>query len=427
MHTKSLSVPLQALTALLLAATSAGGTAVQKQIVRPSSAAPTIILPKQSLTADELAVIVNDADPQSVAIARYYQVKRHIPGENMIHVSFKPGEEVMLRSEFEAIKAMVDAETPKQVQAYALTWTVPYLVDCMSITTAFAMGYDPRFCASGCKLTRSSQYLDSASRAPFRDLGIRPTMSLAGKDLDEVKRLIDRGVSSDHTRPTGTGYLVETSDKSRNTRVPVFDILIKFMQGIVKLKHMRAEYIAHQRDVMFYFTGSADVPYLDTNTFRPGAIADHLTSAGGVLLGRSQMSSLRWLEAGATGSYGTVVEPCNFPQKFPNPGIVVSRYTRGESLIEAYWKSVAMPGQGIFIGEPLANPFGGYAMEFDDGGLKLRTQALAPGTYAVLSADSLVGPYRPMARGIRVGIGTLEFKLRPATSPVYRIVPESGG
>jgi hypothetical protein len=24
----------------------------------------------------------------------------------------------------------------------------------------------------------------------------------------------------------------------------------------------------------------------------------------------------------------------------------------------AYWKSVMMPGQGIFIGEPLASPFG---------------------------------------------------------------------
>ena len=25
--------------------------------------------------------------------------------------------------------------------------------------------------------------------------------------------------------------------------------------------------------------------------------------------------------------------------------------------IEAYWKSVAWPGQGVFIGEPLATPF----------------------------------------------------------------------
>jgi uncharacterized protein (TIGR03790 family) len=71
------------------------------------------------------------------------------------------------------------------------------------------------------------------------------------------------------------------------------------------------------------------------------------------------MSILRWLDAGATASYGTVVEPCAFPQKFPHPAIVIDRYTRGESLIEAYWKSVAWPGQGLFVGEPLASPYAG--------------------------------------------------------------------
>ena len=41
----------------------------------------------------------------------------------------------------------------------------------------------------------------------------------------------------------------------------------------------------------------------------PGALADHLTSSGGMLTDSGQMSALRWLEAGATGSYGTVIEP----------------------------------------------------------------------------------------------------------------------
>ena len=100
-----------------------------------------------------------------------------------------------------------------------------------------------------------------------------------------------------------------------------------------------------------------EVDELKTNCFLPGAIADHLTSSGGVLFGEHQMSILHWLDAGATASYGTVTEPCAFPQKFPHPGIVIDRYTRGESLIEAYWKSVAWPGQGLFVGEPMAAPF----------------------------------------------------------------------
>jgi hypothetical protein len=91
--------------------------------------------------------------------------------------------------------------------------------------------------------------------------------------------------------------------------------------------------------------------------FRPGALADHLTSLGGDLLGQSQMSSLRWLEAGATASYGTVSEPCNHWQKFPHPGILLKHYVNGASAIEAYWKSVAWPAQGLFIGEPLATPY----------------------------------------------------------------------
>ena len=87
------------------------------------------------------------------------------------------------------------------------------------------------------------------------------------------------------------------------------------------------------------------------------ALADHLTSAGGDLLGKGQMSSLRWLEAGAIASYGTVSEPCNHWQKFPNPAVLLKHYLLGASAIEAYWKSVAWPVQGVFIGEPLASPY----------------------------------------------------------------------
>lgn len=108
---------------------------------------------------------------------------------------------------------------------------------------------------------------------------------------------------------------------------------------------------------MFYFTGLKHVEKIDSNQFLDGAIADHLTSAGGVLFGKNQMSILRWLDAGATGSYGAVVEPCNFPQKFPHPGIAIENYIQGNSLIEAYWRSVSWPGQGLFVGEPLASPF----------------------------------------------------------------------
>lgn len=108
---------------------------------------------------------------------------------------------------------------------------------------------------------------------------------------------------------------------------------------------------------MIYQTGLPSLTKLDTLGFLPGALADHLTSSGGDLLGSHQMSSLRWLVAGATASYGTVSEPCNYWQKFPHPMVLLRHYLAGETAIEAYWKSLAWPMQGVVIGEPLAAPY----------------------------------------------------------------------
>lgn len=310
------------------------------------------------LVAENLAVIVNDSDPLSVKIGKYYQLSRKIPEANIIHVRFKPGTPSLSRVEFRKIKMYVDKATPSNVQAYALAWTEPYRVDCMSITTAFAAGFDEGFCSKTCGPTKPNPYLDSVSRAPYTDYHWRPAMALAGRNFKEVKRLIDRGVASDYTFPHGVGYLVSTNDNARNIRATTYpDIVQQYFGSWFDLRIIKADFIKDKNNVMFYFTGVAEVKALNTIRFLPGAIADHLTSSGGVLIDSPQMSSLRWLEAGATGSYGTVAEPCNYLAKFPNPSIVINHYLHGETLIEAYWKSVASPGQGIFIGEPLAAPY----------------------------------------------------------------------
>jgi uncharacterized protein (TIGR03790 family) len=265
---------------------------------------------------------------------------------------------MMKAGDFKVLKAEVDAATPPQVQAYAITWTLPYRVECMSITAAFAWGFDDaNYCTGGCRPTRTSPYFNSNSRRPFDDFRMRPAMSLAGKDYEQVRALIDRGIASDATFPRGTGYLVSTSDKARNIRAQVYPEIIQKLGRFLDLRLVQADYITNKKGIMYYFIGAMSVQALDTLRFLPGAIADHFTSNGGELTDSAQMSSLRWLEAGATGSYGNVSEPCNFPTKFPHPGIVIHSYIQGESLIEAYWKSVEWPSQGIFIGEPLAAPY----------------------------------------------------------------------
>jgi uncharacterized protein (TIGR03790 family) len=314
-------------------------------------------LPARALDHTQLAVIVNTLDPLSVRIGDYYAAQRRILFQNFIKVSFPPGKTMLTRDEFDAIKGQVDRQTVSNVQAYALTWVAPYRVECMSITTAFAFGFDPAFCAKGCKLTRPNPYFNSPAVLPFTQLNIRPTMSIAANSFEQAKALIDRGVESDGSLPSGTAYLLSTSDTARNVRSRWYYMVEEMFKHQLHVRQLNEDGLRDKNDVLFYFIGKDKVKGLETLRFTPGAIADHLTSAGGVLTHGSQMSALRWLEAGATGSYGTVVEPCNFPQKFPYPAVVIGHYLRGETLIEAYWKSVDMPGQGIFVGEPLASPF----------------------------------------------------------------------
>jgi uncharacterized protein (TIGR03790 family) len=322
-----------------------------------SAATPNIYRPAPALSANDIAIIVNDEDPESRLIGGYYQQQRRIPLEQVIHIRFSPNRIALSQTEFEKLEQQVDAKTPEHVQAFVLTWTQPFRVDCMSITTAFATGFNQNFCAVGCKETRISPYYASETDKPYKSFGWRPTMVLAGKNFNEVKKLIDTGISSDFSHPQGSAYLLKTSDQARSSRAIFFPEVADNFKNFWPVNYLEQDYISGREDVMFYFTGLIKVPHINENKFLPGAVADHLTSTGGILSGSNQMNIMDWLSAGATGSYGAVTEPCNFPAKFSNPGILMYFYLRGSSLIEAYWKSVAEPGQGIFIGEPLAKPF----------------------------------------------------------------------
>lgn len=317
------------------------------------------------ITANTLAVIVNKSDPLSVRITEYYERVRNIPEKNIIEVDLDKRKTVISPEVFRKIKQDVDNSMPQTVQGILLTWAQPYRVGCMSITSAFAFGFDRAFCSKGCGQTKMSVYYNSNTRFPYNDYKMRPTFSLAALNYQQAKELIDRGKLSDSSFPAGTGYLVSTSDRERNVRSAGYEYIVRTFPRLPRLRTVYADYLENKTDILFYFTGLKDVPKIETNKFVAGAIADHLTSTGGKLTDSRQMSILKWLQLGATASYGTVKEPCNYRQKFPDPAIVIKRYTSGETLMEAYWKSVAWPGEGIFIGEPLASPFKPLTQEKD--------------------------------------------------------------
>jgi uncharacterized protein (TIGR03790 family) len=153
-------------------------------------------------------------------------------------------------------------------------------------------------------------------------------------------------------------YYVITPDKRRNSRAALFPPPGRLPRLGVDVHVEATPALEDVKRVLLYMTGAVTVDKLDRIGWVPGAMGDHLTSFGGALDGHTvHMTAKAWIASGATASYGTVSEPCAYPQKFPHPQVLLLHYAQGSTLIEAYWKSVAWPQQGVFIGEPLAAPF----------------------------------------------------------------------
>jgi uncharacterized protein (TIGR03790 family) len=382
----------------------------------------TLIVPRSGIQPSEIAVLINDHDPQSVEVASYYQQVRKIPDRNMIHLNFDqnkvhpglPSNNGIDPAEFTALKAQVDAAAGPDIQAYVISWSRPFRIARFnyystnySITSAFAFGIDTATLTSNnCSATILSRYFGSSSTAPYTDFGIRPTMMLAGQNVASVKATIDKGLKADRSLPGGNGWMVRTADNVRSgPRLQDFQATVQAWNRPEALSITFLDYsknggrseVKNAANILFYQTGSANVPGINTNTYVPGALADHLTSNGGNLFGTEQMSALRWLEAGATASYGTVTEPCAYADKFPAASVLVKSYFHGNTALEAYTKSVRQPSQGIFVGDPLARPFGTQA-SLTGGTLTIKTSILEPGiNYNLYSARSAEGPLSRIA------------------------------
>jgi uncharacterized protein (TIGR03790 family) len=310
-----------------------------------------------ALQAAQLAVVINDDEPNSVQIGEYYRQQRGIPQRNVVHVRIPDSPRKLSVAQFRQLKDDIDSQLGPGIQAVLMVWTAPYAVECNSITAAYTLGYDASLCAKPCGPAKPSSYFNAAATLPLSQLGLRPSMLLPTDSVEGAKALIARGMASGFRVPTAGAYFLATSEQARNSRAAFFPRSGALPQRKLTIHTERADSIEGTRDIILYQTGMARVDKLDTLQFLPGALADHLTSFGGDLYGTVQMSSLRWLEAGATASYGTVSEPCNYWQKFPHPAVLLRHYLDGDSALEAYWKSVAWPGQGLFIGEPLAAPY----------------------------------------------------------------------
>lgn len=327
-----------------------------------------------------VVVVVNQNSTNSVQLGNDYCEQRGVPPQNLLRMTGWTGGSIEWSpGDFQTyllnpLLAMIASRgLTNQAQFVLLSMDIPYRVtdDTGQNSTTAALFYgfktntvspDPDY--PSCSLPDNSSNSYAYSELPFSQAMPNTAatnsflaMMLTDSNLTGAEATLNRSVAADETYPTQTVYLAKTSDAARNVRFVEFDNSVFENQVASNYAVTRIDTDSTAFTNLFgLMTGLADFS-LATNAFVSGALGDSLTSyAGDILENTGQTPALAFLEAGASGSYGTVVEPCNWTQKFPDP---VDYYyqTRGFSVAEAYYQSVLNPFEGLLVGEPLAAPF----------------------------------------------------------------------
>jgi uncharacterized protein (TIGR03790 family) len=331
-------------------------------------------------------VVINQRSTNSIQLGNYYCEKRGVPPENVFRMTgWAGGRTDWSRASFESclrdpLLAMVGARgLTNQAEVVLLSMDIPYRVYDMtgyggknSTTAALYYGFKfdtapPLSCLPvECSLPDTSSNSYAFSERPFRDAppDTAPTNSflavmLTDDTLAGAKGILDRALAGDGSFPAQAVYLDKTSDPARNVRFMEFDraIFDSRVRGHDTLRWLTSNSSAYTNTSLLGLLTGWAVLSVPTNAFVPGAIGDSLTSYAGVLFeGFGQTTLLAFLDGGAAGSYGTVVEPCNYTQKFPHP-LDYFYQQRGFNLAEAYYQSLLNPYQGLVAGDPLSAPF----------------------------------------------------------------------
>ena len=336
-----------------------------------------------------VVVVVNQNSLNSIQLGNYYCERRQVPPQNVLRINWTGGNVTWTRSEFEtALRAPLNAmlaagQLANQIDYVVLSMDIPYRVSegglpivsgINSTTAALFYGFKPDGlclecpqCCPGCSLPAGSASAFAGSEGIFRQTppinaasNSWLVMMLTSSNLAQAKAVVDRGVASDYSLPTQNAYLLRVPDHNldpfRSVRYLQFDDAVYETRIRNTARVVRSNTFP---SVAGYQLGSQfgrAIPY-ELPGFAPGAMADNLTSYGGYLFEDSGMTdALDYVIAGATASYGTVVEPCNYLEKFPAPRNYFYQ-ARGFNVAECYYQSVTNPYQGILVGEPLAAPF----------------------------------------------------------------------
>ena len=316
-------------------------------------------------------VVVNQTSSNSCELGNYYCQQRQVPPQNVLFINWSGGNTLWTSNDFQTnlvvplLNMLAAQQLTNQIDYVVLSMDIPFQTSFGSTlnSTTAALFYGSRLGNGSDPFGITNSY--AASEAVFR--GAPPVGApgysflatmITGDSLAQAEQLVDQGVASDGTFPQQPVVLAKSSDPYRNIRYAYFDNAIFNVNilGVSSILRTNSDWVMWPNGCQGYQTGLAQFS-VPQGMFVPGAVADSLTSFGGIIFGsNSQTNLLEFINGGATGSYGTVAEPDNDTQKFPNPQVYFYQ-ARGFSLAESYYQSVNVPYLGLMVAEPLAAPF----------------------------------------------------------------------
>ena len=340
-------------------------------------------------------LLVDPSRPESLYVANYYRAARNIPPGNFIYLNpnaadFAVFANVHAKAVFgELDKRRLDDHADFMIAASPASFFINetdtvsdgcFAVTRFSVSGAFTNAFNTTEILAGIASTSSNRYFSTTTTAIAFDSatswsGGNPAggvnsrryfigamlgySGFQGNTLAETLALIDRSAAADGAHPPGTFYYEQTTDGARSgPRHNTFPVAV---QAIVDLggqaEHQMAILPIGEADCLGIMTGWADPAIVAASmTILPGAFCDHLTSYAATFDIASQEKVSAWITKGASGSWGTVEEPCNYPGKFPHARVHVY-YFQGLTLGEACFRSVGFtPIQGLLYGDPLTRP-----------------------------------------------------------------------
>lgn len=360
---------------------------------------------------ENVLLVVNSADHDSLTIANYYLQLRKVPPSNVLRIAWPRAPFVIDLPSFRTrilqpvLKAIEQRHLSAQIDYIVYSSGFPYAVDfsnereatsrspsvgsltgltfhyqeVLDNSTEFVSTFANNYARNGVlnggpSMGFRSQYdVDLSGLRVRRGNGDRYYLSMMlgytkgdrNNTLKEISTYLQRGVQADGTHPKGTVYFVRNNNVRSLARHGSYESTIEELQSM----NIAAELIdgkpndrdvlpVKKKDVLGAMVGFYKVAWASTESeCLPGAICDNFTSYGGVLSGEKNQTLLsHFLRHGAVASSGTVVEPLATPAKFPHPRIHV-HYTRGCTVAEAFYQSVLSPYQLLIVGDPLCQPF----------------------------------------------------------------------